>query len=61
MSTRTASIQSDRRTLADDYATPTRTVVAAPPSDIDPAAFLMRVWVGGWLTLRPYDDDMEQP
>lgn len=61
MSTRTASIQSDRRTLTDDYATPTRTVVAAPPSDADPASFLMRVWVGGSITLRPYDDDLEQP
>lgn len=59
--TTTHAIESDRRTLTDDYGTPTRTVVAAPPSDADPATFLMRVWVGGSLTLRPYDDDLEQP
>ncbi len=32
---RTASIQADQRTTTDAYATPTRTVVASPPSSLD--------------------------
>jgi hypothetical protein len=43
------------------YGVGTSTVVALPPSDLDPAADKMRVYVNGVLTIRDYDPVMEQP
>jgi hypothetical protein len=38
-----------------------RTVVALPPSDLDPADDEMRVYVNGVLVIREYDPELEQP
>lgn len=38
-----------------------RTVVALPPSDLDPAEDEMRVYAGGLLVIREYDPELEQP
>ena len=39
----------------------TTTVVALPPSDLDPAEDEMRVYRNGVLIIREYDPDLEQP
>ena len=55
------SLQADLATLPDAVAVAPRTVVALPPSDLDPVADQMRVYVGGSLVVREYDAALEQP
>lgn len=59
--TRTATIVADLRTIPVAVNIASRTVVALPPSDLDPAADEMRVYVRGQLIIREYDPEMEQP
>ncbi len=61
MTTRTAAIHADRRTVVDAYGTPPRTVVARAPSDADTTTFLMHISISGSPILRPYDDELELP
>jgi hypothetical protein len=61
MTTRTAALQADLQIVANSWGLVPQTVVALPPSDGDPAAGQMRVYVNGVLVIRNYDETMEQP
>ena len=55
------SLEADLATVSDAVNIGPRTVVALPPSDLDPAADEMRVYVSGQLVIREYDPELEQP
>ena len=59
MSAFVVEVQADRRRVTDAYSTPPRTVVAVPPSDIEPHTNLMVVYISGSPILRPFDDELE--
>jgi len=56
----TARLAAQLATTANPYVTP-QTVVALPPSSLDPSTTQMRLYVNGALVLRDYDPAMEQP
>ena len=53
------SLQADLATIPDVVGITARTVVTLPPSDLDPHADKMRVYVGGSLIERDYDPALE--
>lgn len=67
MTTRTATLEASLRTISDSVGIAPRTVIALPPSDLDPAEDEMRVRVGvtetfaGAEIIREYDPELEQP
>lgn len=56
---RTAALEADLATIPGVAGA--RTVVALPPSDLDPADDEMRVYAGSVLVIREYDPVLEQP
>ena len=59
MTTRTRTLEADLATIPGVAGA--RTVVALPPSDLDPAEDEMRVYAGGILVIREYDPELVQP
>lgn len=55
MTTRTAKLEAELRTLADAVNIGRRTFVAIPPSDVDPVWDEMRALAGGVLISRAFD------
>lgn len=59
--TYSVSLDADVRTIPTGNGVAPSSVVALPPSDLDPGPDQMRVYVDGTLTIRRYDPTMEQP
>lgn len=56
-----SKLEATLATAPNVYSIAAQTVVALPPSTLDPAANLMRVVINGVVLTRPYDPTMEQP
>jgi hypothetical protein len=56
-----AALVAQTATVANAYGIAPQTVVALPPSDLDPAADEMRLRINGVEYTRQYDAVMEQP
>ena len=61
MTPRTVTLEADLATVSDAVNIGARTVVALPPSDLDPAADEMRCFASGLPFIREYDPELEQP
>lgn len=61
MTDRTAALVADVTTVANAHGVAPQTVVALPPSDLDPAPDLMRRRINGVEYTIAYDPTMEQP